>query len=419
MTRLGLALSIAALAAGACLAQNAMTEAEEEQLRRVVSDAGTSPVDFVRALEAHLARYPDSPRKADLERALTKAAIDAKDNRRIVLYGERVLERGDNDAQILERVSRALLAADDKESAEKALRYSRRLEQAVRAAGKEEVARGRERARRREDLDRVLARALVFQARATGNLGKPEEAVALARRSWDSLPTAEAAREAARWLARSDKEEEAVRSLAEAFTIADAAATDAQRALDRGRMGELYRKAKGSEKGLGDLVLEAYDRTTALTAARRLALREFDPNAELTEPLEFTLSGLGGEKLPLKSLAGKVLVMDFWATWCGPCRQQKPLYDEVKKRFRARPEVVFLAINTDEDRALVEPFLEEQKWSKRVWFEDGLSRALRISSIPTTIIFNRRGEVSSRMDGYVPERFVEMLAERIEEALKD
>jgi thioredoxin-related protein len=81
--------------------------------------------------------------------------------------------------------------------------------------------------------------------------------------------------------------------------------------------------------------------------------------------------------------------------------------------------VVFLSVNTDEDREGVEPFLNEQKWEDKVWFEDGLSRALQISSIPTTIVVNGRGEVVSRLNGYVPDRFVDMLTERIRDAMKD
>jgi thioredoxin-related protein len=53
-----------------------------------------------------------------------------------------------------------------------------------------------------------------------------------------------------------------------------------------------------------------------------------------------------------------------------------------------------------------------------VYFEDGLTRKLEISSIPTTLVVNRHGEIISRMNGFVPERFVDMLSERIEEALK-
>ncbi len=83
--------------------------------------------------------------------------------------------------------------------------------------------------------------------------------------------------------------------LADAFAIADPKATDAQRAADRKRLGELYRKTHENEKGLGDVVLAAYDRTAILLAGRRNRLRAVDPNALATEPLEFTISSLKGE----------------------------------------------------------------------------------------------------------------------------
>jgi len=75
---------------------------------------------------------------------------------------------------------------------------------------------------------------------------------------------------------RLGKPEEAARCLADAFTIPDPGSTDAGRARDRGRMGELYRQAKGSENGLGDLVLQAYDRNVALIHTRELGMRASD-----------------------------------------------------------------------------------------------------------------------------------------------
>ena len=133
--------------------------------------------------------------------------------------------------------------------------------------------------------------------------------------------------------------------------------------------------------------------------------------------MEFTLPGLDGAPLKLADLKGKVVVMDFWATWCGPCRTQHPLYEQVKQRFASRKDVVFLAISTDDDPGLVKPFLEANRWSKTVYFEGGLAGFLRVTSIPTTVIVNREGKVVSRMNGFLPERFVDMLTERIREAL--
>jgi thiol-disulfide isomerase/thioredoxin len=182
-------------------------------------------------------------------------------------------------------------------------------------------------------------------------------------------------------------------------------------------MAELYRKLNGSETGLGDVILKAYDNTSALLAARRAQLRELDPNAQVKDPLHFTLSGLEGDKLALSSLLGKVIVLDFWATWCVPCRAQHGLYEQAKARFKDADDLVFLSIDADEDRSQVKPFLESHQWSQKVYFEDGLQKLLQVSSIPTTIIFGKKGDVVSRMNGFLPDRFVDMLSERIDQAL--
>ncbi len=76
-------------------------------------------------------------------------------------------------------------------------------------------------------------------------------------------------------------------------------------------------------------------------------------------------------------------------------------------------------MNTDEERDQVEPFLKEQDWKAPVYFEDGLARMLHITSIPTTIVLDRHGEVTSRMNGFLAERFVGQLTGRIEETLKN
>jgi thiol-disulfide isomerase/thioredoxin len=207
--------------------------------------------------------------------------------------------------------------------------------------------------------------------------------------------------------------------LADAFTIVDIRNNENDRVQDRIRMGELYRKANGSEKGLGDLILASYDRTTAVLAERKFRVREADPNAQVASLMDFTLAGVNGDRLKLASLQGKTIIFDFWATWCGPCRVQHSLYEQVQRRFEGNSSVKFISVNTDEDHELVQPFLKEQHWNNAVYFEDGLSRKLQITSIPTTIVVDGRGEIASRMNGFNPERFVDMLTERIQKTLKD
>src|SRR5579872_3291203 len=89
-----------------------LSPAEQASLTKELGEAGTSAVELIRAIENHLAKYPMSPKRAELERVLVRGAIETKDDARLILYGERVLEREQDDPQTLERVARALLTTD-------------------------------------------------------------------------------------------------------------------------------------------------------------------------------------------------------------------------------------------------------------------------------------------------------------------
>jgi len=397
-----------------------LSQEEQQSLQRALSEGSNSATEYALGIENHLKQYPNSPQRAALENALVKAAIQLNDDRRLLEYGEPVLSRDPGNMQILEHVATAELHQGDKANAERALDHARHLADLIQRMyqnDKFEPGGGPEEVKRKEDFDRGRARALVLEARANGLLGHTADAAQLAESSYKIYSSVEGAREAARWLAALGQDQQALQYLADAFSIGGLRSADTGLVSDRARLGDLYRKLHGSDSGLGDLILKAYDDTAFDLAARRAELRQIDPNSQFHDPMKFTLSGLEGDKLQLSSLLGKVVVIDFWATWCGPCRVQHPLYEQVKTKFKDSGDVVFLAVDTDEDRSLVKPFLTQIHWSPKVYFEDGLQSLLGVSSIPTTVILGKGGDVFTRMVGFLPDRFVDMLTDRVNEAL--
>lgn len=394
--------------------------AEQQDLERALSAAGANPLEYLRAIESHLAKYPQTTRRAELEGAAARAAMQAGDNRAIIEYGERVLARRPDDLNILQAVARALLAGSDREGWERALRYARRTQDILVQQRNEATERGRRPSPEFEDqIDRETAGALLAEARATGSLGKPSDALFLARRAFGTYPTADAAREVTRWSEAIHQPLDAARALADAITVPDPRGNIDDRARDRARMDELYRQAKGSAAGEGDLLLEAFDRNAALLHARQLRLRGSDPNASIADPMDFTITAPDGSKFQMATLKGRVVVLEFWATWCVPCREQHPLLEQVRQHFAANDGVIFLAINTDDNRDMVRPFLDQTHWDDRVYFDDGLSRNLSVMSLPTIVIFDRSAKPFSRITGVsTAAQFVSTLTERITEALK-
>ena len=390
----------------------------DAKLEQELSETGGSPADVLSVLERHLKAHPDCKKRPEIIRVLARISVEQHDRARELQYGPAAIDGGSDDARLLEHISRALLESSDPESLAKALKYSTRLADKMRDERKSQLdskTYDPGQGKHLEETDFALGNALIYVARARGKLGQNEEALKAADEAWQAFPSLQSALERARGLERLGRSAEALDAAADAFVVEDERATGKDRQRARERLAELAPKANVSDPSTR--VLPAWDRTREQVEVRNRRLREFDPNMSASSPLEFTLSKLDGGRLPMNGMKGKVVVLDFWATWCGPCRIQHPLYEQVKTRFKSNPDVVFLAVNTDEDRSLVKPFLEHQKWSKDVLYDDGLGGFFRVNSIPTTIVLDRSGEVKSRMPGFIADRFVEMLSDRIKSAL--
>jgi thiol-disulfide isomerase/thioredoxin len=415
MTRLVILLLLTGFALSAQELKKAEpSTAEQESLSEALSDGDSSAMDMIRALEAHLARYPNTEQLSDIQQRLAMAALDASDWERVAKYGEPLLKLVPEDQVLLDRVSFALLQRNDPASAERAYKYSHDLEKIL---DKVKIQPGYDAAFQQDDHDRAYAKTFLYQAKARNITGQPDDAARMASRAFAIYPSAETAREWAEGLYRARKIDDAIARLADAFAIPDAYSNDAARAADRQKLGVWYKSKHGSEKGLGDIILASYDRMSDVMEKRTKKISALDPNGSAKTPLDYTLGSLEGKPLKLASLKGNVIVMDFWATWCVPCRIQHPLYEELKKKFPKGSGVVFVAINSDQERGAVEPFLDEYMWEKETYFEDGLVRRLLVTNIPATLIFDKSGNLASRMDGFDPDTFLDQMTNRLNRLL--
>ena len=131
------------------------------------------------------------------------------------------------------------------------------------------------------------------------------------------------------------------------------------------------------------------------------------------------MTKLNGGDVRLADYKGKVIVANFWATWCGPCRIEMPELEKTMVKYKEDKDVIFLAINTDDDRNYVDPYVKGQKIKLPVVYANYLDGYFGINSIPTTMIFDRNGQVSFRQAGFNSnEDFVVMMSAKIEAAKK-
>lgn len=113
----------------------------------------------------------------------------------------------------------------------------------------------------------------------------------------------------------------------------------------------------------------------------------------------FTLNDLAGAAVTAPQ-AGKVTVLNFWATWCPPCREEMP---ELQKFVRANGAVAFYAVNIQEPAAKVQGFLDQHGYTMPVLLDSGgsVAQTYRVSAIPTTLVIGKDGIVKYRKTGPV------------------
>jgi thiol-disulfide isomerase/thioredoxin len=390
----------------------------EADLRRAVETAGGGEAKIVENFEAFLKKHPDY-RRAEVEREIFRLSVKLRDRDRSITYAEKLVAANERDFETMTQLVTLLRERRAGDDLKRALGWADKLVERIEAtlaAGKP----GRlSQAQWNDRKERSRASVALLRGRVLADLGEGDRAIGELRRSYKAAKLAETAVALAELSEKRGARDEAIDYYAQALALSFDANEEIDRREVRRKLGALYAAKSGSEAGLGDRVLKTYDQLVREREERESSLERPNINAGATEALDFKLTRVEGGQIKLADHRGKIIVLNFWATWCGPCRIEMPLFEQTIAKYKGDAEVVFFAVNTDEDREVVSPFLKGQKYKLPVVYADYLDEHYAIRAIPTTIVLDRRGQVSFRQQGFNSrEDFSQMLSDKIEAAKK-
>ena len=117
----------------------------------------------------------------------------------------------------------------------------------------------------------------------------------------------------------------------------------------------------------------------------------------------FTLKSRSGKNIKLSELRGQVVMLNFWASWCGPCRKEMPLLEKIHKKYK-RLGFTLLGINVEENTSAAKKYLKDVKVSFPILFDktNKTSKLYNVSAMPTTILIDRNGNKRFIHKGYKP-----------------
>lgn len=122
--------------------------------------------------------------------------------------------------------------------------------------------------------------------------------------------------------------------------------------------------------------------------------------APAAQPSGIAFTRLDGQVVDLSALTGKVVVLNFWATWCPPCIREMPSLQAFYNKYQTSSDVEFLVIEVDNKPDLAKSFVEKNNFTFPVYSPASMiPEAFLGQSIPTTVILNKKGEISYRHEG--------------------
>ena len=386
----------------------------EIELQKALDTAGNDRRALVRNLKGYLQRFPDAPRKADVYRALVEACEQLRDSACAVDYAERLIAVHPDDSEMMLLAVNLLNQQGDDASLTRAAGYITRVLDRVEKSSPEERPAHESTAGWQDHKDSLRTALYYMRGQVERSQHNYDSAIQDLQTSFSIRPSPLAAEQLGEIAELRKDSTKAIEEYLLAFVLPeDGPAGKVDRHAVRMELGNIWRQVHGSEQGLGEAILAAYDHVGNPAAATDPAAR----NKDAKEPFAFVLRHVDGTAMPLAALKGKVVVLSFWATWCGPCQELEPLFDQVAKNYSGNSSASFLAVNTDDDESVVPAFLARKKWSVPVAYADGLDEFMKVESLPTVLVLDAGGKIAYRADGYDPEGFTESLIAAIQGAL--
>ena len=383
-----------------------------DELQEAIEAAGNDRAALVRNLEGFLLKYPQATERPQIFRALVEACLQLRDTPKAASYAERLVSLTPEDMSITLLAIQLLEKAGDEPALRRAVNYSSRVIEYVRNSTDSEKSPRVSPEEWATDKKRDESSLLLVRGRLESKLRDNASARKDAEASYALLANSPAAEKLGELDDLEKNYSSAISEYARAFSLLDSSAKNEHRRELRQKLGNVWRLAHGSDAGLGDFLLATFDEVSGSSTPKPKR------NSGAKEPFDFVLrKAPGGDAYPLAVHKGKILVVNFWATWCGPCRALEPFYERVAAEFQADPSVVFLAADCDEDESLVAPYLDEAKPRTTTVFADGLDELFHVDAFPTVIVLDHSGKISYRSDGFGDSSFINELSAAIRRAL--
>ncbi|HWF14182.1 MAG TPA: thioredoxin-like domain-containing protein [Candidatus Acidoferrales bacterium] len=393
---------------------------QDAELQILVRQAGNDPATLVKNLESYLSRYPDSPRRAAIYRALIESEMNLHNSQAALDYAEKVIAIQPEDSQSAYLAVTLLEKMSGDANQLKAIDYDTRLIDRVSKADPDSRPQQMTLEDWQSGRNKFLVDLYVLRGRVQRHLHKNDDAVKDLTVGFRMLPNAEAALTLGEIAEEEKQSDEAIRQYASAFMLAGQEQSDSNgppmdREMLRLRMGNLWRYTHPSTAGLGDIMLSAYDRSREALKAEKADVPVY--NKDVSDALQFSLRHVDGSgTVKLSESHGKVVVLNFWTTWCAYCNSMESMLAEVRTKFASRDDVVFLTVNADEDENLVAPYLKEQKFGGASVFADRINQAFHVESIPTVLVLDKSGKIAYRTQGFAPDGFTDLAVAAITKA---